>query len=68
MNDMQNDSPASMIGWLILNSFVSGVEKTGGEDGMAVGFQVARCLVQKGRRSSGQSRKLDAATYVGMAQ
>ena len=26
--------PASITGWLILNSFVSGVENTGGEDGI----------------------------------
>ena len=28
------DIPASMTGWLIPNSSVSGVRKTGGEDGI----------------------------------
>jgi len=28
--------PASMIGWLILNNLVKGVEKTGSEDGIGV--------------------------------
>lgn len=32
--------PASMTGWLILKSFVSGVEKTGFEEGMLSQMQV----------------------------